>query len=474
MSTVIVAWHCRWSLILKLFPSCKSSLFPNAAHMALARAVLSAVTLTLLCLLVTAQVGRVAVISQETDLFPFLLRDVADIAVSSNRFAAVSTYNLYNGSVSLSDLVKTDVILVWNYYPTYPNFAALGDLIADYLDSGRHVVLMDTDFGITGRFQSKDYNPFSYTNGSYATVAGAQLVPVLPAHPILHNVQALTYYWTTFVSLGSNAVLIAQSDTAMTGGVAYPLVAEKQPSSSTGHIVGLNYLPIYRTSTQRSPVWFWHPDTNGTLIWLNALSYLLSLPAPVQPSPSPEAVVIAPADVTIQCDSWSDPSVTGSATSASCANLTYSDTYESGASPVVHIIVRTWSTGSNCPIPASAQQQIRVVDTQPPVLTVPADITLPRGSDRAPNVTGEASAVDSCDSAPVVSYSDQLGLCDVERMWRAEDSRGNAVQAVQKLRFDDPWCEALFAGAVAAPQYSVVLMLAYVLSVVAFAAVLAR
>lgn len=83
------------------------------------------------------------------------------------------------------------------------------------------------------------------------------------------------------------------------------------------------------------------------------------------------------------------------------------------------------------------------IDTEPPVLTVPVDLTLDQGSDTSPASTGVATATDNVTADPVIDYSDVLGGGPVPfqqvitRTWTATDEAGNVAQGVQTITLRD-------------------------------------
>jgi len=80
--------------------------------------------------------------------------------------------------------------------------------------------------------------------------------------------------------------------------------------------------------------------------------------------------------------------------------------------------------------------QVTVVDQTPPVLTVPTD--LPDATCETIPEVGLATAMDSCDATPVVTYlghvrAEAAGSYTVVRSWKAQDSSGNAVTNQQTI-----------------------------------------
>src|SRR6185369_14314028 len=96
----------------------------------------------------------------------------------------------------------------------------------------------------------------------------------------------------------------------------------------------------------------------------------------------------------------------------------------------------TLSIRSNACSVASASD-VLVTDNGAPVLVVPPDRLLDCQASTATNVTGVATATDTC-SRVTVTYSDAVtNGCGVTktitRTWLATDECGNAVSGVQKI-----------------------------------------
>lgn len=154
-----------------------------------------------------------------------------------------------------------------------------------------------------------------------------------------------------------------------------------------------------------------------------------------------------PSDATVECGGSTDPGATGSASATDACDsgpsVTYSDAETAGTCPQERTIQRTWTASDGCGNSASATQTISVRDTQPPALTIPADLTLDCGESTAPAMTGEASAVDACDPAPTVTFADAQGAggcaqaSTITRTWTATDACGNSTSAVQIIQLLD-------------------------------------
>ncbi len=154
--------------------------------------------------------------------------------------------------------------------------------------------------------------------------------------------------------------------------------------------------------------------------------------------------VIPPADAVVECGGDTTPASTGSATYVDCDNaamVSFDDVSTPGDCPQETVIVRTWTVVDACGNIGTADQTITVTDTTAPVLTIPADISVECGSDLTPAGTGQATATDNCDGAPVVTYSDVSNSMScpevITRTWSAEDVCGNIATAVQTITVTD-------------------------------------
>ncbi len=82
--------------------------------------------------------------------------------------------------------------------------------------------------------------------------------------------------------------------------------------------------------------------------------------------------------------------------------------------------------------------EFHIVDTTPPDIICPANITISCDESDDPSFTGTANATDIC-SAPDLIYSDMLvsgncsWVCTIERTWVAEDDCGNMNSCIQEI-----------------------------------------
>lgn len=86
---------------------------------------------------------------------------------------------------------------------------------------------------------------------------------------------------------------------------------------------------------------------------------------------------------------------------------------------------------------------VTIVDTLPPSITCPANVTIECDASTLPSNTGLATAVDVCDSTPIVAYIDTIepGSCPsqntITRNWTATDGSGNIADCTQTLQVVD-------------------------------------
>jgi Mg-chelatase subunit ChlD len=110
-----------------------------------------------------------------------------------------------------------------------------------------------------------------------------------------------------------------------------------------------------------------------------------------------------PLDMTIECDTSTDPSNTGFATASDncepAPTVTYSDVELSGSCPAEKTITRTWTATDDAGNVSSCVQTIEVVDTTAPEISfnAPATIIPPD----AP-ISFTATATDNCDPDPSI------------------------------------------------------------------------
>lgn len=156
-----------------------------------------------------------------------------------------------------------------------------------------------------------------------------------------------------------------------------------------------------------------------------------------------------PANITIECTESTETSNTGAHSVSDLCDpapvVTFTDvTTASGTCPQEYTITRTWTATDVCGNTSACQQIITVDDSQAPVITYPADVTIECTENTLPASTGEGTASDNCDASPSISYSDVTMALppslsyQILRTWTATDTCGNSSTCLQTIRVDNP------------------------------------
>lgn len=150
-----------------------------------------------------------------------------------------------------------------------------------------------------------------------------------------------------------------------------------------------------------------------------------------------------PADETAECDNI--PAIGEASATDNCdADVLVEfidEKTEPGDCENSYTIIRIWRATDNCGNSTTLSQQIAVVDTTAPELTIPADETVE--CDSIPQV-GDASATDNCDDDVDVKFDGEVridGDCEnnysLERTWTATDNCGNETTLTQVITVVD-------------------------------------
>ncbi|MBK9981418.1 MAG: hypothetical protein IPP15_03160 [Saprospiraceae bacterium] len=154
--------------------------------------------------------------------------------------------------------------------------------------------------------------------------------------------------------------------------------------------------------------------------------------------------ITCPSGRILECGESISPVNTGYASSSdNCAGdpvITYSDTQISGSCPQQYSIERRWITTNACNFSDTCIQIITVVDTVPPVITCPVNITV---YCPATPVFETPVVADACDPTVILTFTDvtTLGVCPAQniitRTWKATDHCGNTSTCVATITFKD-------------------------------------
>ena len=165
---------------------------------------------------------------------------------------------------------------------------------------------------------------------------------------------------------------------------------------------------------------------------------------------TPPVITFCPTDVTIECDESTLPANTGNATASDNCDNSPSVAYDEftfypneGGCVQEFVVVRTWIVTDDCNNSATCVQEINVVDTTPPVITCPPNLTIQCIDNTLPAGTGVATATDNCTSFPEIFSNDVTvaGGCGPEytimRTWTALDDCGNGSTCTQIISIKD-------------------------------------
>jgi hypothetical protein len=153
--------------------------------------------------------------------------------------------------------------------------------------------------------------------------------------------------------------------------------------------------------------------------------------------------ITCPPDLTIECGSPLDPSLTGYPNVTNLCDpdptISYSDNIIiTSTCPIVSINERSWTVTESCGNMVGCLQTISLSDLSPPSIQCPPDLEIECGSLEDPSVTGNPIITDNCDLNPVSSYTDNViltGSCPIiriiERSWTASDDCGNISECLQ-------------------------------------------
>ncbi len=148
-------------------------------------------------------------------------------------------------------------------------------------------------------------------------------------------------------------------------------------------------------------------------------------------------VVTPPADISVPATGPLTPVAIGTATATDAVGVV-SISSDAPASFPVGTFVVTWTATDAAGNAGTATQSISVEDATPPVVTAPADITVPATGPLTPVAIGTATATDAVGVVSIFSdapASFPVGTTVVT--WTATDAAGNAGTATQSITIGD-------------------------------------
>lgn len=158
--------------------------------------------------------------------------------------------------------------------------------------------------------------------------------------------------------------------------------------------------------------------------------------------------ITCPTDVTIECDDSTLPANNGMATATDNCDPSPEISFTDFVIPnkgcaQESFRIRTWTATDNCGNTSQCTQFFEVVDTTPPVITCPPNLSVSCPNNTNPFFTGFATATDNCDETPIVTRSDITisGQCNdeytINRTWVATDDCFNSSTCLQVIMYVD-------------------------------------
>lgn len=156
-------------------------------------------------------------------------------------FAALDSIDYSVAQPTLSQFTGYDAVLFFAWAAPSDR-AALGDVLADYVDAGCGLVIAvagnSATIGPLGGITAAGYSPFNFDGSIDTNVVNLGTI-ALPAHPIMQNVTTLITASRNDPTLAAGGVLIASWDDAL------PLAAV----NAAGTVAALNVSPVDDTNT---------------------------------------------------------------------------------------------------------------------------------------------------------------------------------------------------------------------------------
>ena len=184
---------------------------------------------------------------------------------------SLDAFDARNATPTLTELQQYDSILVWSNYYFYDRHA-LGDALADYVDSGGRVVTAFTSDGfaqegqtIGGRFENDEYDAF--TIYPPMTVGSLSLGAVLdPSSPLMEGVDTLE----AFGHYSTSPIRNTYTEVVMWAN-GYTLASYTEQFNGT--IVSLNLYPFSGATWSTTDGFQFVPGNDDITLMANALNF---------------------------------------------------------------------------------------------------------------------------------------------------------------------------------------------------------
>ncbi len=197
--------------------------------------------------------------------------DVTDFLTASLRFSSVTAFDALAATPTLTELQNFDAVLTYSNYD-YHDSVALGDVLADYVDSGgavvvasfSHIVLSPAR-RLRGRWETGGYEVIEANLGIETSFASLGQV-VVPGHPVMNGVTTLSGA-SAFRPLPSTSILQGSVIARWSDGAILAAVGDNPAR------VDLGLFPPSDRCTS-GPGWTFGQD--GDVLIANALAFAAS------------------------------------------------------------------------------------------------------------------------------------------------------------------------------------------------------
>ena len=157
-------------------------------------------------------------------------------------------------------------------------------------------------------------------------------------------------------------------------------------------------------------------------------------------------VITCPSDKTLEVGQSTTPVNTGYATAVDgcgTAEVTWTESFTFTGCGSARTITRTWTATDECGNSSSCDQMIYLVDTTPPSITCPADVSVQCLADVPAANPASVSTSDDNDSSPVVTHEGDVTLATgagsytITRTYRSTDCADNWTECTQTITVED-------------------------------------
>jgi hypothetical protein len=234
------------------------------------RASITALSGLALCASAAAQSLNVAIVAAAASSSTAVqFTDPRAKLLGTGRFATVDIINASTTTPTLAQLQSYHAVMVWSNV-NFQNATALGDTLADYVDSGGGVVVAvfantttTANRYLTGRWISGGYEVIPSQGGTTSGTAATLGTILVPGHPLMAGVNS--FHGGTSSFRPTNTAVTAGSTRIAQWSDGKTLVAV----GASQHRVDLGFYP---PSSDASATW-WQSSTDGATLMANALAY---------------------------------------------------------------------------------------------------------------------------------------------------------------------------------------------------------